>query len=244
MPVTEHLEELRRRILWSVLALVLGVTAAFPFTGRILEWLKRPLGVEVYFFSPAEAFWTSIKVSFFAGLLLALPVLLYQFWRFLAPGLYRRERRYAVLFVLLSLIFFAAGEVFCAFVSLPFALKFLLNFGIDRGMLPLMSVGMYIDFTLKFYLAFGLIFQLPLALTLLARMGVLEARNLARHRKYALVGNAVLAAVLTPTADVFNMLLMLVPLTLLFEVGIWGARLFGARRPWPSEEARPHAGAA
>ena len=111
-------------------------------------------------------------------------------------------------------------------------------------MKPLISVGMYIDFTLKFYLAFGLIFQLPLVLTLLARMGFLTAQFLARHRKYALLINAVAAAILTPTSDIFNMMLMLIPLTVLYELGILGAKLFGARNRYPAGEVERHAGAA
>ncbi len=242
MPVMEHLEELRRRILYSLLGLGLGVAAAFPMTGWLMDWLKEPLGRDVYFFAPAEAFWTSVKVSLVAGFVFSMPVLLYQLWRFLAPGLYRREKKYGLLFVFLSICFFAVGELFCGFVSLPFALSFLMDFGIDRGMQPMISVGQFVDFSLKFYLAFGLIFQLPLVLTLLARLGVLEAKTLAKHRKYALLANAIVAAILTPTSDIFNMMLMLVPLTLLFEVGILGARLFGSKSRWtfskvPSGEA-------
>ena len=244
MAVGEHLEELRRRILIALLALGVGIALALPMAGTILEWLKKPLGSEVYFFSPAEAFWTSLKISFFAGLLLSLPVVLYQFWRFLAPGLYRRERRYGILFVFISFSFFAVGELFCAWIALPFALNFLMSFGIERGMQPLISVGKYLDFSIKFYLAFGVIFQLPLALTLLARMGLLEARTLARNRKYALLANAAVAAVLTPTSDIFNMMLMLIPLTLLFELGILGARFFGSRKKWSSDEVPRHAGTA
>lgn len=244
MPIRDHLEELRKRILISLVVVGVGFSAALSFTGPVLEWLKRPLGLPVYFLTPTEAFWTHLKIAFFTGLLMALPVVLYQFWRFVSPGMYRKERRYAVSFVLLSLIFFALGELFCATVALPFALKFLVGFGTARGIEPLLAVGRTIDFSLKFYLAFGVIFQLPLALTILARMGLLRASGLARHRKYALLVNAVIAAVLTPTSDLFNMMLMLIPLTLLFELGILGARLFGSDRRWASEKSKGHAGTA
>lgn len=244
MPITAHLEELRKRLLISSAAVGLGFALSLFLTGPVLKWLERPLGVEVYFFSPTEAFWTHVKVAFFTGLLIALPVVLYQLWRFLAPGLYRRERRYALLFVMLSLLFFMLGWFFCAYVALPFALKFLVGFGVERGIKPLISIGMYVDFTLKFYLAFGLIFQLPLALTLLSRMGLMSAQFLAHHRKYALLVNAVVAASLTPTSDIFNMMLMLIPLTLLYEMGILGARLFGARSRYTPGEVERHAGTA
>jgi sec-independent protein translocase protein TatC len=244
MPIAGHLEELRKRILVSLIAVGLGFAVSLTLTAPILKWLQRPLGEEVYFFSPTEAFWTHMKVAFFSGLFLASPVVLYEGWRFIAPGLYRRERRYALLFVLLSLFFLMLGLLFCAYIALPFAMQFLISFGTERGIKPLISIGMYIDFTLKFYLAFGLIFQLPLALTLLARMGLLTAPFLARHRKYAFLINAVVAATLTPTSDIFNMLLMLIPLTILYELGILGARVFGAGKRYATDEVERHAGAA
>jgi len=244
MPISEHLEELRKRILIVLVTIGLGFTGALTLTGPVLKWLQEPLGQELYFFSPTEAFWTHLKVALFVGLFLALPVVLYEGWRFLAPGLYRRERRYALLFVLLSLFFLMLGLLFCAYVALPFAMKFLISFGTDRGIKPLISIGMYMDFILKFYLAFGLIFQLPLALTLLSRMGLLTAQFLARHRKYAFLVNAIVAAILTPTSDIFNLLLMLIPLTILYELGILGARLFGSVKRYAAGEVERHAGAA
>jgi sec-independent protein translocase protein TatC len=244
MPITGHLEELRKRIMVSLIAVGLGFAISLTLTTPVLKWLEKPLGEDVYFFSPTEAFWTHMKVAFFSGLFLASPVVLYEGWRFIAPGLYRRERRYALLFVLLSLFFLMLGLLFCAFIALPFAMQFLISFGTERGIKPLISIGMYIDFTLKFYLAFGVIFQLPLALTLLARMGFLTASFLARHRKYAFLINAVAAAILTPTSDIFNMMLMLIPLTLLYELGILGARVFGAGKRYAAGETERHAGAA
>lgn len=243
MPISGHLEELRKRILLSVIALAVGIASSLALTDPVLGWLQRPLGQGLYFFTPAEAFWTHLKVAFFMGLVFSFPVALYHLWRFVAPGFYRRERRYALLFVLLSVIFFSLGIAFCAYIALPFALKFLLGFGMDRGMEPLISVGRYVDFTLKFYFAFGLVFQLPLAITLASKMGILTPQFLARYRKYAFLINAVVAATLTPTSDIFNMMLMLVPLTLLYEVGILGARVFGSKKPYAAGEAQRHAGA-
>ncbi len=178
------------------------------------------------------------------GLGLSLPLILYHFWRFVSPALYRGERRYAVIFMALSMLLFALGFLFCGYVALPFALKFLVGFGVDRGIQPLISVGRYVDFTLKFYLAFGLVFQVPLAVTLLSRMGLMTPRTLSKNRKYAFLINAVLAATLTPTSDIFNMMLMLLPLTILYEIGILGARLFGSRRDPMATEVGGHAGAA
>ncbi|MFZ5864160.1 MAG: twin-arginine translocase subunit TatC [Nitrospirota bacterium] len=233
MSLFEHLAELRRRLLVCAMTVLAAAAATFSFSSDILRWLTEPLGAELVFLSPTEAFWVSFKVSLIVGLLIALPVVLYQGWRFVAPGLYRTERRYAAAFVIGSCLFFALGLVFCAFVALPFALKFLIAFGVERGMKPMISAQMYVDFALKMYLAFGLIFEVPLAVTLAGRMGVVTPAFLARNRRYALLVNAVLAAVLTPTSDLFNMAIMLVPLTVLYEIGILGVRIFGQRRPAP-----------
>jgi len=230
MPLIAHLRELRYRLIVSVIAIGVGVMAVFPFAPVIITWLQKPLQQKLYFFSPTEAFWASMQVALFGGLLLALPVISYQVWRFIAPALYRTERNYVLMFVGVSVGSFLAGVVFCHLVAFPFALRFLIDFGLSGGLTPLLSVGVYLGFAVKFYLAFGLIFELPLLLTLLARIGLITGSLLARYRRHALLVNAIASAVLTPTTDVFNMMVMLVPLTLLYEVGIWGARLFGRRQ--------------
>jgi sec-independent protein translocase protein TatC len=239
MPLLDHLAELRRRLIISASGVLAAAVAAFSFSDEVLAWLVAPLDTELVFLAPTEAFWVSLKISLVAGLLIALPLVLYQVWRFVAPGLYRAERRYAAGFVIVSCAFFAAGLAFCAFVALPFALKFLVAFGVDRGLRPMISAQMYVDFALKFYLAFGVIFEVPLAVTLAGRMGLVTPAFLARNRRHALLANAVLAAVLTPTSDLFNMAIMLVPLTVLYEIGILGARIFGRRRPSPEAATAP-----
>jgi sec-independent protein translocase protein TatC len=232
LPLTAHLRELRYRLIVSVIAVGAGMAAVFPFAPVVIGWLQRPLGQEkLYFFAPTEAFWANVQVAMLGGVLLALPVLGYQVWRFIAPALYRTERRYTLVFLGVSTGSFLAGVAFCHVVAFPFALRFLVDFGLSGGLTPLFSVGVYLGFAVKFYLAFGLIFELPLVLTLLARLGIITASLLARHRRHALLINAVAAAVLTPTSDIFNMMVMLVPLTVLYELGIWGARLFGRRAP-------------
>jgi sec-independent protein translocase protein TatC len=237
MSLLDHLAELRRRLLICAVAVLAAAAATFSFSSEILAWLTAPLETELVFLSPTEAFWVSFKISLVVGLIIVLPLVLYQVWRFVAPGLYRTERRYAAGFVIGSCTLFAIGLVFCAYVALPFALKFLIAFGVDRGMKPMISAQMYVDFALKFYLAFGAIFEVPLAVTLAGRMGLVTPAVLARNRRYALLANAVLAAVLTPTSDLFNMAIMLVPLTVLYEIGILGVRIFGRRRPAPEAAA-------
>jgi sec-independent protein translocase protein TatC len=236
MPITGHLGELRSRlitVIWTVLG---GMGLAYAASDILIGWLKRPLAVDLYFFSPTEAFWVTMKVSFFAGLFISLPVILYQLWRFVSPGLLPGERRLAVPFVLVGCLFFALGLLFCYFVVAPFALRFLVGFGTQQGLTPVFSIGLYIDFVLKLLLAFGVVFELPLVITLMARLGLVTPQFLARQRRYAVLVNAILAAVLTPTSDVFNMMLMMLPLLIFYEIGIWGARFFG-RKPVRSEAA-------
>lgn len=233
MSVTGHLQELRVRLFKIVSAVLAAMVGSYFLSDRLIAWLRRPLGVDLYFFSPTEAFWVTMKVSFFAGLFLALPVILYQTWRFISPGLLPGERRLAVPFVVLGCLFFLSGLLFCYFVVAPFALGFLVGFGVDQGLKPFFSIGLYFDFLLKFLLAFGVVFELPVIITVMAKLGMVTPQFLARQRRYAVLVNAVLAAILTPTADIFNMMLMMVPLLLFYELGILGARIFGRKKSRP-----------
>lgn len=228
--LTEHLKELRRRLLWSFSAILIGTVVAFAFTDIVMVWLRRPLRVDLVFLSPAEAFWADLKVSIFTGFFLVLPVVLYQLWRFIEPGLLPPERRFLLLLVAVSYVSFVLGVAFCYVVVLPFAFQFLIGYGQAHGYTPMISVERYVDFVLRFVLAFGLMFELPLVLTILSRMGLVTVSLLRRGRKYAVLVAFILGALLTPTPDVFNQTLVAVPLFLLYEVGIVSVRLFG-RRP-------------
>jgi sec-independent protein translocase protein TatC len=235
MPFMEHLGELRVRIMRALYGLLAGTVIALPFSERIVDWLARPitrLGYELVFTAPAEAFWVQMKVGLIAGVFIAAPVILWQVWAFIAPGLHGHEKKYAVPFVLIGSVMFLAGGAFSLFVVTPYALTFLLGYA-RPGLKPMITIQNHIDFLLKFTLAFGAVFELPLALTLLARMGVVNARMLARNRKYAILGAFVAGAILTPTPDAFNQALMAGPLIILYEVGIVCARIFG-RKPAPA----------
>jgi sec-independent protein translocase protein TatC len=155
-------------------------------------------------------------------------VVLYQIWKFVEPGLLPKERRFALPFVILSTISFFLGATFCFFIVLPLALQFLLTFDPTIQQMPRFSE--YVDFTLKFLLAFGIIFELPLAMTIAARLGLVTPQFLARNRKYAVLVIFVIAAILTPTPDIFNQSLMALPMCLLYEVGILAARIVSRRR--------------
>jgi sec-independent protein translocase protein TatC len=201
---------------------------------RLIGWLARPVTAPLVFISPAEAFWANLKVAFMGGVLLGLPVVLYQVWKFIEPGLYPVERKYGGVFVLAAFLLFVLGMAFCAFVVFPFTIGFLMTYK-TAGLSPMLSVGTYVDFAVKFFLAFGAVFELPPVITLLARLGVVTPQRLAANRKYAVLGAFVVAAILTPTPDVFNQCLMVVPLLVLYELGILSARWFGRRAGPPPD---------
>ena len=231
MPISAHLEELRSRLIKVVGVLILFFGIAFYFSDTLMAWLKGPLDAPLIFLSPAEAFWADLKVSLFAGLMGALPAIFYEVWQFISPGLLPNERRYLLPFLFLSTLLFFLGVAFCYFVALPFALQFLIDYGRRSGVTPQISVSLYIDFNLKFFLAFGLIFELPLAMVLLSKVGVLTPAFLSQNRKVAYLLAFLAAAILTPTPDIFNQMVMALPLLLLYEIGLIGVRLFGRSAP-------------
>ncbi len=235
MPFMEHLGELRTRIVRALLCLLVGTGIALPFSEKIVDFLARPitkLGYKLVFTAPAEAFWVQMKVGLIVGLFIAAPGILWQVWGFIAPGLHTNEKKYAAPFVIIGSLLFMVGGAFSLFVVTPYAIAFLLSYA-RESLQPMITLENHIDFLLKFTLAFGAVFELPLAITLLARMGVVSAKTLAKNRKYAILGAFIAGAVLTPTPDAFNQALMAGPLIILYEVGIISARLFG-RRPAPA----------
>ena len=232
MPFLEHLGELRTRIVRALFWLLAGTAIALPFSEKIVDFLARPvtkLGYKLVFTAPAEAFWVQMKVGLIVGLFIAAPGILHQVWAFIAPGLHQHEKKYAGPFVIVGSLLFILGGAFSLFVVTPYAIAFLLSYA-RESLTPMITLENHIDFLLKFTLAFGAVFELPLAITLLARMGLVTAKQLAKNRKYAILGAFIAGAVLTPTPDAFNQTLMAGPLIILYEVGILSARLFGRRR--------------
>lgn len=238
MPFLEHLGELRVRIVRSLIALLVGLLISFPFASRVVDWLARPIqqsGNPLVFLAVTEAFWVQMKVALFVGLFIASPAILWQVWAFVSPGLYGHEKKYAAPFVLIGSLMFIAGGAFSLLIVTPNAVAFLLSYS-RPGLQPMISIGSYIDFLLKFTLAFGAVFEIPIAITLASRLGLVTPKGLAKNRKYAILGAFVAAAILTPTPDVVNQTMMAGPIILLYEVGIVCARVFGRRRP-PAEAA-------
>ena len=213
----------------------LGQLATWLSTGRlVMKW--EPTALEklpFIFLSPAEAIWNNVKASMVFAAFLVMPYLIWETWMFSSPGLLAHERRFVLPFVIISSVAFYLGLMFAYFVVLPFALNFLVQYGIDSGFVPQLSIAAFVGFILWFLMIFGLMFELPLAITLLARLGWVDAVMLRRYWKWALVGSFVIAAILTPTPDPFNQSIMAVPMYAFYEMGIVGAKLFGKKRPAP-----------
>jgi sec-independent protein translocase protein TatC len=165
------------------------------------------------------------------GLFIAMPIILWNVWAFVAPGLHKHERKYAAPFVIIGSLLFIGGGAFAMLVVVPFAISFLVTFGQEQGLRPMITISSYIDFILKFTLAFGLVFEMPVVITLLSMVGVVTPQFLSKNRKYAVLINFVIAAILTPTPDIVNQSLMAGPLIILYEVGIICARVFARKKP-------------
>jgi sec-independent protein translocase protein TatC len=246
MPLIDHLADLRKRIVFSLIALLIGFVVSFSYSEELFKVLTLPMRAELrfslhnpfisfipskahisslVFLAPAEAFWMHMKISLVAGFVLSLPVTLHQLWKFISPGLLPREKKYVGPFVITATSLFLFGALFCFFVVLPFAMGFLLTYK-TASMTPMISVGSYVDFCLKFILAFGAVFELPIVIIFLTRMGIVTPKTLAKNRKYAILLAFVIAAVLTPTPDAFNQTLMAIPIIFLYEAGIHVSKFF------------------
>ena len=234
LPLTGHLQELRKRLILSFIAIGAGFILCYAFADSIFNILAAPLikvmpaGGSLIFISVAEAFFTYMKVAFIASVILVSPFVLYQIWAFVAPGLYQKEKRYVIPFVLGGSLFFAVGVLFAYFVAIPIGFKFLLGYATDF-IKPLPSMKEYLSFSIKFLLAFGLVFEFPVVLVLLARIGVVDAKMLARQRKYAILLIFIFAAVVTPP-DFISQVLMALPLIGLYELSIFLSKIVGKKK--------------
>ena len=235
MPFLDHLEELRWRIIWTLLAIMVGTILGWLLLDRIdiIEFLKRPIapylpGGRLIFTSPAEPFMLSLKVAFGLGCVLASPVVIYQIWAFLAPALYEREKRMIVPALAVGVILFLAGALACYEWLLPAAIRVLLSFQ-RADLTAMITIDRYFGMAVPFVISCGLIAELPLVVTILAALGIVTPQFLGRQRRYAVVIAAFLAAILTPP-DAVSMLLMLGPLLLLYEISIWCAWVASRRR--------------
>ena len=224
MTIIEHLEELRRRLLIAIAALLVATAISWFFADRLLTFFIRPVG-RVIFVGVTEAFFVRLKLALLAGVFLSLPVVLYQIWTFVGVGLTPVERRYTLWLLPPALVLFVGGAIFALVAIVPIGVRFLLSYQVPGVLEPFISVGAYISFLTAFMLAFGAVLELPIVLIFLAKLGLVTSAQLAAGRRYAIVAIVALAAVLTPGGDVFSQLLMAVPTYLLYEASIWIARL-------------------
>jgi len=226
--VIDHLAEIRKRLVFSAAALLIGTVAGYVFVPRVTERLIDIAG-SVVFLSPAEAFVSRIRFAFMLGLAVALPFVLFQVWMFVSPAVDRKQRRIVLAILPITYMLFAAGVLFSYYAVVPAALRFLVGFSSDQ-VEPLIGIGNLISFSIGLMFPFGLAFELPVAIYILSRAGLISAKALARNRKIAILAIFVIAAAITPTPDVFTQAMMALPLMLLYEVSILIAGLNSRRR--------------
>lgn len=241
LPLTAHLEELRKRLIRVMVVLGIGFGVCYTFKDWSFQVITRPL-VEVLpqhssliYTGLPEAFFIHMKIAFFASLFLTSPYTLFQIWKFISPGLYAKEKKYVIPFVISSTLLFVGGVLFGYFIALPPAFKFFVSFSTD-ALKPMVSFREYLGLTLKFLLAFGLSFELPVFMFFLTKLGIVDAAVLARQRRYAILVIFIAAAVLTPSPDVLSQILMAVPLMLLYEVSIGVAKFAGRQKVQEHDE--------
>lgn len=249
MSLIDHLVDLKKRIVISISSLFAIFLVAFNYSEELFNIMifplkytmsfsmnspfvsvipqeKLPQTVKLVFLAPAEAFWMNMKIAIVASVIVGLPVIFSQIWKFISPGLLQKEKKYVLPFIFIATVLFLIGAAFCFFVVLPFALGFLLTYKVGDILMPMLSVGQYMDFCIKFLLAFGAIFELPILIIFAVRIGLVTPATLAKNRKYAILIAFIVAAILTPTPDAFNQVLMAVPIIVLYEAGILVARIF------------------
>jgi len=239
MTIMGHLNELRRRLCRIVILVILGFVAFYGVAEPLYDFLSAPLkvqlpeGSKLIYTSPAGAFFTYMKVALVASLFGTSPLTFYQIWSFIAPGLYKEEKKAVLPLAFFSSIFFLAGASFCFFMVFPIAFKFFMGFATDT-IVPMISVEEYLGFALKLLIAFGVVFEMPLFAYFLSRFGILSPEFMRRQRRYAILLIFIVAAILTPP-DVFSQCLMAIPMLLLYEVSIYVSALAYKKKEKPSD---------
>jgi sec-independent protein translocase protein TatC len=236
MTIIEHLEELRVRLLIALGAFAVATALSFLVVDRVLAILIRPVG-QLNFFGVTDAFFIRFKVAAMAGVFISLPMILYQIWRFVGTGLTRTERRYTLALLPPALVLFVTGAAFAFFAILPITVRFLLSYE-TPSLRAMIGISQYTSFATALVLAFGLVFQLPIVILFLARIGIVTPASLSAGRRYAILAIVVASAVLTPGTDIVSQMMMAVPTYLLYEISIWIARAV-APKAQPRESLSP-----
>ena len=237
MSFLDHLEELRRRLIWSVAFVGVSFAVCWVFAGDLYDIASAPIranpAVTLSISRPQDIFSLYVKVTLVASIFLSAPFVLTQAWLFISPGLYPHERRYAIPFVLFASLLFVTGGAFGYFVAFPTAVGFLLDWIVESHLTPIIDAGEYFNLFFTIIVALGIVFQIPAVIFVLSRIGLVDARLLLRQLKYAVFGSVVVAAIITPTGDPGNMLIIAAPMVALYIVGIAIAWVFGRRRAAP-----------
>jgi len=242
MPLGNHLEELRKRLMMASGAWLIAFLGCYSVAEQLFERISEPVrsalpeGSSLVFISATEPFFTLLKVAALAGLVVAFPIIIWQVWGFIAPGLYPGEKRLALPFVICSSLCFGCGTYFGFTLVFPMVFSFLVEYGTNVGGInAMLSMGAYLTLASRLLIAFGLVFELPIVIFFLARMGIVDYKFLARNRKFALLLAFILGAVLTPP-DLFSQTSIALPFIILYEVGIIVARLFGKKKVVEDDE--------
>lgn len=227
MGVFEHIDELRSRVVKSLLVLIAMFFVCYTFAAEILWYLKQPLvavlpagAPSLYFTGPMDVFMANVKIGFFTALIISCPIWLYQLWRFLEPALYETEKKYVVPFMVFSISLFLAGVALCFYVVLPIALEYLIGLGKEMGTTPIITISDYLSLIMLMMAGFGLVFETPVVLVMLALLDLISAETLRSNRRITIVIIAIVAAIATPTPDPISMLAMAIPMWVLFEGSI------------------------
>lgn len=245
MSLIEHLAELRTRLIYSIIAIFVGVIACWFFRDFIFAFLKQPLLMAapdgqielsaIHHKDLAEPIFAMLKTSLVAGIFATSPFTLYQLWKFISPGLYSHEKRIAVPFVVLATLFFFGGAAFCYYLVLPYGFEFLMTFGLEVSSTPQLMMSEYLALTTKLLLVFGIVFELPILAMFLSAMGVIDHNTLLRHWRAAIIGSFVIGALLTP-ADPMTQTLLAVPMCILYFISVGVAYVFARKRAEKDEE--------
>jgi sec-independent protein translocase protein TatC len=239
----DHLKELRTRLLHAIVGIGVGMAVAGVYAEQLFRWVMKPVLASLpegqralHYTSGLEPFLVYLKVALYGGMFIAAPWVLWQLWQFVAPGLYRREKRVVVPFLVSGTALFYGGGAFCYFLVMPYAFPALVGFA-GPDMRPILTMREQLTLVLAMLLGFGIIFEVPIIIAFLSMIGLVDASFLAKYRRHAIVVNTIIAAVVTPTGDPFNLALMAVPMIVFYEIGILLARLLGKKKEPAPEEA-------
>jgi sec-independent protein translocase protein TatC len=241
----EHLTELRTRLLRAMIGVLVGTAAVGAYSERLYRWLMAPVleslpesARALHYTSSLEPFFVYFKVALYGGIFAATPVVLYQLWQFIAPGLYKKEKKVVLPFLFFGTLLFYVGGAFCYYGVMPYAFPAMFAIA-GADMRPILTMSEQLSLVLAMVLGFGIVFELPVIIAFLAMIGVVDARMLSKYRRYAVVVNVAVAAIITPTGDPLNLALMAVPMVVFYEIGVLLARILGKKKPRPATGAAP-----